>query len=235
MCCISDAQRHFQSVSHVCIGICIAYVQSSYYNPMELGVTYMFLSHHLPHPSSNWPLRRLVRRVYNKVNQRVYQLQRIRKHVSSDTACTIYKQFIVPLFDYCDFMVESSPATRYSRLENLQERAMKAIDNKANSGHALYAVYHVQPIKLRWREHICRMMYRQSKNVDKLDYVRPTIRLRSNRKVKFKKIPKWNYQLYLKSPMARGIKIWEMLTIEMQRATTKCKFKKMIKTLCRIK
>ena len=25
MCCISDAQRHFQSVSHVFIGICIAY------------------------------------------------------------------------------------------------------------------------------------------------------------------------------------------------------------------
>ena len=122
---------------------------------------------------------------------------------------------------YAIIVFESSPATRYSRLENLQERAMQAIDDKANSGHDLYAVYHVKLIKLRWREHICCMMYPQSKNVDKLDYVRPTIRLRSNRKVKFKEIPKWNYQLYLKSPMARGIKIWEMLYIEMQRATTK--------------
>ena len=39
------------------------------------------------------------------------------------------------------------------RLENLQERAVKAIDNKADSGH-LYAVYHLQLIRLRWREHI---------------------------------------------------------------------------------
>ena len=40
-------------------------------------------------------------------------------------------------------------------------------------------------------------------------------------------------QLYLKSPMARGIRIWETLTSEMQRAPTKVKFKQMIKALCR--
>ena len=70
------------------------------------------------------------------------------------------------------------------------------------------------------------------KFTDKLDYVRPLIRLRSNKKVKFKKVLKRNYQLYLKSPMARGIKIWETLTAEMQKATTKVKFKNMIKPLC---
>ena len=69
---------------------------------------------------------------YKKVNLRVYQLGKIRKYISADTACTIYKQTIVPLLDYCDFMIESSPVTRYNRLENLQERALKYIDNKAN-------------------------------------------------------------------------------------------------------
>ena len=49
----------------------------------------------------------------------------------------------------------------------------------------------------------------------KLDYVRPTIRLRSNKKVKFQRVLKRIYQLYLKSPMARGIRILETLTSEM--------------------
>ena len=134
---------------------------------------------------------------YNKVNLRVYQLGKIRKYISADTACTIYKQTIVPLLDYCDFMIESSPVTRYNRLENLQERALKYIDNKANIGGDLYSIYRLQPIKLRWREHICCLMYRQSNITSKLDYVRPTIRLRSNKKVKFRRVLKRNYQLYL--------------------------------------
>ena len=46
------------------MGICVAYVESSYCNHMDVVVTYMFLTHNLPHPSSNWPQRRLVRRVY---------------------------------------------------------------------------------------------------------------------------------------------------------------------------
>ena len=129
-------------------------------------------------------------------------------------------------------MIESSPVIRYTKLENLQERALKYIDNEANKGRDLYKIYRIQPLRLRWRKHICCMMFRQSKSTDKLDYVRPLIRLRSNKKVKFKKVLKRNYQLYLKSPMARGIKIWESLTAEMQKGTTKVKFKTMIKPLC---
>ena len=112
-------------------------------------------------------------------------------------------------------MIESSPVIRYTKLENLQERALKYIDNKANKGRDLYKIYRIQ---LRWREHICCMTFRQSKFTYKLDYVRPLIRLRSKKKVKFKKVLKRNYQLYLKSPMARGIKIWETMTAEMQKA-----------------
>ena len=39
------------------------------------------------------------------------------------------------------------------------------------------------------------------------------------------------YELYLKSPLSRGGKIWDMLTAEMQRVTTKVKLKKLVRTL----
>ena len=40
------------------------------------------------------------------------------------------------------------------------------------------------------------------------------------------------YELYLCSPLCRGIKIWEMLTANIQRATTKVKFKRELHALC---
>ena len=42
-----------------------------------------------------------------------------------------------------------------------------------------------------------------------------------------------NYQLYLSGQVSRGIKIEDTLTIELQRATTKVKFKQALKPLCR--
>ena len=38
---------------------------------------------------------------------------------------------------------------------------------------------------------------------------------------------------YLKSALVRGVKIWEMLPSEVQKATTKVKFKAYMKQICR--
>ena len=56
---------------------------------------------------------------------------------------------------------------------------------------------------------------------------------RSNDKVKFKKVRMRGYELYLRSPMCRCTKIWDMLKAEVQRATIKVKFKLLIKPMCR--
>ena len=76
-------------------------------------------------------------------------------------------------------------------------------------------------------------MYRQSKRPNILDPVRPAINLRSNKKVKFKKENKYRYTIYLKSPRERGMKVWDMLPSKVQKATTKVKFKILIKKICR--
>ena len=75
-------------------------------------------------------------------------------------------------------------------------------------------------------------MDRHSKLYNKLNHRRPSINLRSNGKVKLKKKLEKNYQVYLKSPMSRGIKIWDMLSFEVQKATTKVKFKQLLRLMC---
>ena len=45
---------------------------------------------------------------YNKVNMRLYHLKHLRPNINNDIANRIYKQTILPLMDYSDFMIESS-------------------------------------------------------------------------------------------------------------------------------
>ena len=57
--------------------------------------------------------------------------------------------------------------------------------------------------------------------------------LHNKDKVKFKKVQIRTYELYLRSPMCRCIRLWDMLKAEVQRVTTKVKFKLLIKPMCR--
>ena len=161
---------------------------------------------------------------YNNINMRILQLMRMRQYITTDTALTIYKQMIIPLFDYADFMVESAPRPCIVKLEKLQEKALKCIENECQKKvdvDTLYGKYGVQHLCLRYREHICCFMYRQSKRWGILDSVRPEINLRSNKKVKFKRENKYRYTMYLKSPRERGVKVWDMLPAAVQKSTTK--------------
>ena len=42
---------------------------------------------------------------HNKTNFQIYQLSKIQKYVTASIAEVIYKQMILPLFDYADFMI----------------------------------------------------------------------------------------------------------------------------------
>ena len=52
---------------------------------------------------------------------------------------------------------------------------------------------------------------------DKIEYACTTIYLCSNNKVNFKKLSGPKYELYMKSPMAKGVNVWEMLPVQQYR------------------
>ena len=133
-------------------------------------------------------------------------------------------------------MTESDASIKIVKLEKLQEKALKYIHNGKNLGvdvDDLCGMYHVQPLKVCWREHIYRVMYRRSKNNKNLELKRPTNNLPSNKRVQFKKCRRRKYELYLRSSLVRCVRIWEMLTESVQKATTKVKFKKLLGVICR--
>ena len=125
----------------------------------------------------------------SKINLCLYQLGKMRKYITADIANVIYKQAILPHFDYADFLVDSGPAYYINRLKSLHEKGLKIIDCKANPGAEsveLQTCYRVKSPSFRQKEHHLIIMYRLSKFGFNLENYRPKVHLRSRKKVKFK-------------------------------------------------
>ena len=168
-----------------------------------------------------------------KINLKLYHLLKMRKFITSNIATTLYKQAILPLFDYADFLIDSGSKYYVNKLESLHAKALRIIDcnmHRQEDVDVLENMYSLYTPERRRKEHHCMIMYRLSKLGRHIDRYRPTIRLRSRRKVKFKKY-KRNLEKILKSPLYRGIKLWDMIPDEIQRSVTKVKFKIMVKLI----
>ena len=60
-----------------------------------------------------------------------------------------------------------------------------------------------------------------------LEIKRPEINLRSRHKIKFT-MPVTKLTKVLRSPFYRGVSLWDRLSVEVQQATTKVRFKQLI-------
>ena len=157
----------------------------------------------------------------------------MRKYITSNIANIVYKQTFVPLFDYADFLTESGQNIYIDRLHNQHSKALRIIDCKQHEQYQdvdLERMYRLLPLTSCRREHHCAIMYRLSKLQNNLDHYRPTVNLRSRKKVKFLR-PKGNLKSIEKSPMNRGKKLWDMIPQAVQRALTKVKFKAGIRSI----
>ena len=80
----------------------------------------------------------------------------------------------------------------------------------------VYHKYGIQPLVLCRRENHSCVMYRWSK-----------------KNVSFVKRKRRKYEKYQKSPLVRGVKLWEMLPEKVQKATTRVNFKSLVKQICK--
>ena len=167
----------------------------------------------------------------NKLNARVYQLGKLRKYVTNDIASLIYKQTILPLAEYADVVVGSGPANKIARLQTLQDKAVRIIDDGRHDNLDIDIVsnlYKIIPLNLRRAEHLSLVMYRMKDDATRIEANRPTVHLRGRNKIKFKKYRRKN-EKYLRSIFSRGASMWDRIPESIQRSTTKVKFKREIK------
>ena len=158
---------------------------------------------------------------FSKANKKLYLLKKIRPYISCAVANRVYKSHVLPIFDSCR-------QTTIDSFVRLQKRAVHTIDYKTHHGMTyaqLLDLYGLMSLAERRRKHQLCLMYRLSHNLDYIDRRRPDINLRSNQKVKFK-LKHTRLSKISNSPYHRAVRLWDRLSLETQRSTTKVKFKK---------
>ena len=169
--------------------------------------------------------------MFIKANRKLYMLKRIRLYISNYVANLVYKTHVLPMLDYADFMVDSGKTSKTTRLDNLHKRAVKLIDNKANhvlNDIQLLDLYGLEKLVSRREKHHLTLMYRLKDNDDLIEPYRANIELRNNNKIKFK-IRTTKLTKVTNSPYYRGVHLWDQLNESTQRATTKEKFKQLLR------
>ena len=89
-------------------------------------------------------------------------------------------------------------------------------------------LYRITPFKERRAEHLSAIMYRLSKDKRYLETSRPEIHLQNRNKIKFR-VHHRVHEKYLKSPISRGITMWDQIPESVQKSTTKVKFQRDLK------
>ena len=162
-----------------------------------------------------------VENVWKKVNTKIGILSKIRRFITVKTAVQIYKCMIRPHLDYIDYVIDSSSKENISKLDRLQNKAIRRIEYCVNADHRkdidlLHREYNIEKLPLRRKRNLVKIIYRESKDIQNINHDRPSIELRSTTKVKMKQ--KFTSLTKIQSsPLYRGIKLWDTLPTNLQK------------------
>ena len=128
---------------------------------------------------------------------------------------------IRPHLDYIDYVVDSSSKENISKLDRLQNKAIRRIEYCVNVEHRkdidlLHHDYNIEKLPLRRKRNLVKIIYRESNDIQNINQDRPSMELRSTTKVKMKQ--KFTSLTKIQtSPLYRGIKLWDTLPTNLQK------------------
>ena len=136
---------------------------------------------------------------------------------------------IRPHMNYIDFVVDSCSMERISKLERLQNKAIRRIEyctnrEQRNDIDILHVKYNIEPLHLRRKRNLVKIIHKTTKDIENVDIVRPMMDLRSKPKVKLKSKFTSITKVY-NSPLYRGMRLWNKLPADLQKEGNKIKFK----------
>ena len=174
-------------------------------------------------------LGRYITAVHTHVQHKLFHLRKIRKFINEFAAFQIYKQTILPLLDYCGFLIMSGNKNDYEALQILQNDALRACIGYPNgyelSRIALHEKAKLSSLYQRWDKQLLMMMHTVSTEEENI--LIPERQTRQATKIVFKQ-QKLVSKRYMKSPYIRGINLWGKLTGDTQRLDNKFEYKQAI-------
>ena len=156
-------------------------------------------------------------------------LRKIRCYITKFAAMCIYKQMILPMFDFAGFMLISCTLGQKRELRKLQNRGIRTCLLYNRRDHIpiprLHNEIKVLSLEQRRQIQLLKLLFHRSKKQRHLKISARTTR--GNMKVKFDIMSRTTTK-YLNSPFLRGTVLWDKLPAEIQKTETIYKFKKML-------
>ena len=139
---------------------------------------------------------------------------------------------IRPHLEYVDFIIESGSKTLVSKVDRLQERALRRIEycnpvENRKTYHDLEILYNIEPLKSRRKSSLLNQMYYQSKIECNITEDRCDRILRNSKKIKMR-YKFSNLTKLHNSPYYRGVKLWNKFPERIQTCKVKFEFKKLV-------
>ena len=170
-------------------------------------------------------LDKQAKKVVGLVKTRLAQLRYVRENTDVKTTIQVYTTMIRPIMEYCGFVMDGAPAWVSPKLQVLQNDAIriaeKIKDPRLMRVHELHALHEMELLQPRRDRQLLSLIYDYAQDEDNL--VVPVRALRGNNKKQIK-LPRKGKDIYKKSPLYRGVKLWENLSAEQQHLQTKEEF-----------
>ena len=159
--------------------------------------------------------------IIQRASDKIRYLKRIRKFITSAAALNIYKNMILPIFEYGDILLVSASATLRKRMQILQNKALKCalgLDPTTGSDE-VHRLAKLEKLSDRRDLHLTQIMFRQKENpfLWKRKKRRTSgVTTRSGRKKQFV-IPRAKTEKFKKSITIKAPTAWNSLPESMQK------------------
>ena len=181
---------------------------------------------------TNMSLRPQLKKQINLMRRRLAQLRRLRRNTDKETALLTYKQMIRPIVDYCGFLSEGGPVWAVNKLQTLQNDGIRIceriLDPRGHNVDALHTQNKVTKLKVTRDRQLLRHLFKMSKNPTLV--MVPARNLRGNTKIKLRAM-RAKKDIFAKSPLYRGLALWDELDASIQHLPTTRKFSNALKSI----
>ena len=197
---------------------------------LEFVESYNYLGYHLDSEMSLKPLLSHVKKV---TTTKIKILYKIRQYLDTFSALAIYKQMILPLFDYSGFLLLSCQKTDREDLQIIQNNVLRLCLNlRLNDRVSLVDIHH--------RANLIILEQRRCIQLLSLLFIHgefhPNVFETPARVTRAAAIRKYRTEIYnnskyKNSPYYKAAKLWDTLPRHIKDSTTLCELKKQLKTL----
>ena len=174
----------------------------------------------------------LYKNIEKRVIDKVFMLKKLRIYLIYKSSIQIYKQTIMPIFDYAGFLLLACTKDKKSDFQIVQNDVLRFCENKRLKDKIPIDTMHKKANLVSLEQRRCKqllsIMYKMSR--DPVNIVVPSRNTRMHQKLVFRRDSKIGTK-YVNSPFYKGTKLWNSLPKEIQDSDSIYLFKNEIRKI----